>query len=52
MTPEEREHMNKLCAQIQVERDPRKFTTLIRDLNELLEKKERRLEERDKHQPV
>ena len=44
--------MNELCAQIQVERDPRKFTVLITALNELLEAKERRLAENLRKQPV
>lgn len=45
MTSEEREKMNKLCRQIQEEKDPNKFTELIRELNELLEKKEIRLKQ-------
>ncbi len=47
MTPEERERMNRLCAQIQVEQDHNKFTQLIAELNSLFETKERRLDERD-----
>jgi hypothetical protein len=44
MTTEEREPMNELCRQIQVEKDQRKFTALIEELNELLATKEERLE--------
>ena len=52
MTPEERERMNKLCAQIQVEKDHAKFTQLITELNTLFEAKEHRLDERQRHQNV
>lgn len=48
MTPEEREEMNKLCGLIQDEKDHPTFTRLIARLNELLARKEHRLEERDK----
>jgi hypothetical protein len=44
MTPDEREQMFALCAKIADERDPHKFTQLITQLNELLERKERRLD--------
>jgi hypothetical protein len=43
MTPEERKEMNRLCLLIQDEKDHRKFTELIAQLNALLEKKEQRL---------
>lgn len=43
MNPEEREQMNRLCERIQVEQDPRIFTKLVGQLNELLERKEQRL---------
>lgn len=52
MTPEERERMNRLCAQIQVEQDHAKFTQLIAELNTLFEAKEHRLDEREQHQNV
>jgi hypothetical protein len=42
MTPEEPEEMNRLCLAIQNEQDQAKFTELVRELNELLEKKEHR----------
>ncbi len=35
--------MNRLCERIQVEQDPRIFTKLVGQLNELLERKEQRL---------
>jgi hypothetical protein len=43
MTPEEREWMNWLCKQIQVERDPKRFAKLIVELNELLGAREGRI---------
>lgn len=43
MTPEEREHMLKLVAQIEVEKDHHKFTQLIEELNALLDDKKHRL---------
>jgi len=39
MTPEEREQMNRLCARIAVEKDQTIFTQLVRQLNDLLEKR-------------
>ena len=48
MTPDEREEMNRLCKLIQDEKDHQKFTTLIAKLIEVVARKERRLEERDK----
>ncbi len=46
MTPEEREQMFALCAQIAIEKDPQVFTQLVQQLNDLLEGIERRLEEK------
>jgi hypothetical protein len=46
MTPEERERMNELCRQIQIEKDPAKFSALVEELNKLLEEKEERLQKR------
>jgi len=43
MTPDEREQMAILCQRIAVEQDRNKFTELVDQLNELLEHKERRL---------
>lgn len=44
MTSEEREKMNRICRLVQDESDPEKFTELIRELYELLDRKELRLE--------
>ena len=41
MPPEERERMNSLCKQIQDEKDHEKFNQLVRELNNLLHRKER-----------
>ena len=40
--------MNDICAKLQVEQDHNKFTQLTIELNNLIEGKEHRLEERDK----
>lgn len=42
MTPEERERMNSLCIGLQEETDYNKYATLLRDLSELLARKEQR----------
>jgi len=42
MTAEEREQMNALCARIQEEKDYAKFVALLRELSDLLERKELR----------
>jgi hypothetical protein len=39
MTPEERSRMIELCEQIQVETNSRRFTELVIELNELLERR-------------
>ena len=44
MTSEEREKVNDLIRRIQEEQDPKKFTDLIEQLNELLDQKRVRLE--------
>jgi hypothetical protein len=44
MRPEERERMYQLCAMIEKEQDRERFLQLIRELNDLLERKEHRLE--------
>jgi hypothetical protein len=51
MTPEEREQMNRLCERIQMEQDHQQFTKLVTQLNELLSRKERRLDIAD-HNPT
>jgi hypothetical protein len=44
MKPDEREHMYRLCQLIEKEKDHHRFLQLIKELNELLESNERRLE--------
>jgi hypothetical protein len=44
MTPEVREQMNRLCERIQVEQDHEQFIKLVTQLNELLDRKEHRLD--------
>jgi hypothetical protein len=44
MTPEERELLDRLCTQIKDEKDHDKFIQLVTQLNDLLERKENRLE--------
>jgi hypothetical protein len=51
MTPEELAEMNQLCQRIATEQNHDTFTKLIQQLNELLCRKDRRLEERDRHKP-
>jgi hypothetical protein len=50
VTPEEREQMARLVARIQVEKDHEKFIELVRQLNDLCARKERRLEAHNKPQ--
>jgi hypothetical protein len=40
MTPEERERVNALCREIQVERDPARLLVLIEELTKLLTQRE------------
>lgn len=49
MSPEERERMHTLCEQIAKEQDHKKFAKLVQELNNLLERKDQRLE---KHPPA
>jgi hypothetical protein len=44
MTAEERERMLVLCQQIAVEKDHSKFGILVRELNDLLEHKQKRIQ--------
>lgn len=44
MTPDERERMHILCERIAKEQDHEKFVQLVRELNDLLDHKEQRLE--------
>lgn len=46
MTPEERELMNTLCREIQDEKDPKRFSELVRELDEVLARKDERLNEK------
>ncbi len=43
MTSEEREKVNLLIQRIQTEQDPKKFTELVDQLNELLDQKRQRI---------
>jgi uncharacterized NAD(P)/FAD-binding protein YdhS len=42
MTPEERERMNVLCAEIQQEKDYDQFASQLRELSELISRKQER----------
>jgi hypothetical protein len=44
MKQEERERMHQLCAMIEKEQNRERFLQLIQELNELLQRKEHRLE--------
>lgn len=46
MIPEEQERMMWLCERIQLETDHAKCIALVRELNELLERRKRQIEER------
>jgi hypothetical protein len=48
MTPDERERMNFLCERIAKEQDHTEFSKLVQELNDLLERKEHRLEDSTK----
>jgi hypothetical protein len=52
MTPEERKQMNWLCLRIQDEKDPKTFDRLVRELNELLEQKQGRIDPERRKQSV
>lgn len=41
-----KEQWQPLCEQIALQQDPTRFTTLVDELNKLLEEKERRLDQR------
>ncbi len=47
MTTEERERMNSLCLRIQEEKDHSQFEALLRELNELIGRKELRFPRND-----
>ena len=42
MTPEERSRMNELCAGIQEEKDYEKFSAMLHEMSQLIERKEQR----------
>lgn len=42
MTPEERSRMNELCAGIQEEKDYERFSAMLHEMSELIERKEQR----------
>lgn len=44
MNAEEKAELDALCQQIVLEKDHRKFIALVMQLNELLERKEQRLQ--------
>ncbi len=48
MTPDERERMQMLCERIAKEQNHDKFVKLVQELNDLLEHKERRLDDTSK----
>jgi hypothetical protein len=50
MTPEETAEMHRLCNLIQVEKDRHKFLEYVTALNNLLERKENRLEDQEQTQ--
>jgi len=47
MTPEESARIKEIIQQINVEKDQSTFIALARELNLLLERKEKRLEQKD-----
>ena len=54
MTPEEeeREELSRLCLAIQNEKDHKGFKELLRELNQLLEKKECRFRDEQNADPL
>lgn len=51
MTPEERARFDQLCTRIAVEKDPKIFDQLVRDLNNLLTVKHDRIHIKDVNKP-
>lgn len=43
MEPEKQERWMNLCGQAAIEQDPEKLIRLVKEINDLLEEKERRL---------
>jgi hypothetical protein len=52
MTPEEKEQMDALWRQIQIEKDQQKFNQLVHELNELLARKDNRPGPPQQNQPA
>jgi hypothetical protein len=50
MTQEERQQMDRLCRSIQNEKDPRGFTELEKQLNDLLDRTHRRIDSKKAEQ--
>jgi len=46
MTPEEEERLNELCRGVIAEKDPKKFDELVKQMNEMLNKKYERIKRR------
>jgi hypothetical protein len=44
MTPDEQERMHNLCARIATEQDQEEFVRLVKELNDLLDRKSLRLD--------
>ena len=44
MTPEEQEQLNELCRRVIAEKDPKTFEELVKQMNDLLEKKYGRID--------
>lgn len=43
MTPEEQEKLNELCRRVIAEKDPKVFDKLVKEMNDMLEKKYERI---------
>jgi len=48
MTPEEQKELNEICRRVVAEKDPQIFDQLVKQLNDLLEKKHSRIQPEDK----
>ena len=51
MTSQQLERMDSLCRQIAIEKDPKIFDALVRELNEMLEVKERQIRDQWQRDP-
>lgn len=47
MTPEEKQRLDWLCKEIQIEKDQAKFNALVREMNEIISRKKFRLDDPD-----